>query len=91
MRLIDADKLEDHEQIIPLGNAMYESTFVVYKDDIDQQPTVEAIPISFIEQFEKECEELDEWRLNYEGDCHFDAPVISGLLEKWRKENATES
>ena len=51
MRLIDADKLEDHEEIIPLGNGMYESTFIVYKDDIDEQPTVDAIPIEYIRKW----------------------------------------
>ena len=43
-RLIDADKLEAHEQLSPLGNGMYDSTFVVYKDDIDEQPTVDVCP-----------------------------------------------
>lgn len=45
MRLIDADKLEAHEQILPLGNGMYESVFIVYKDDIDDMPTVDAVPV----------------------------------------------
>lgn len=44
-RLVDADKLEVHEQITPLGAGMYESTFVVYKDDIDAQPTIDAEPV----------------------------------------------
>lgn len=50
MKLINADKLEVHEQLSPLGNGMYESTFIVYKDDIDKQPTVDAIPVDFIKK-----------------------------------------
>ena len=41
MRLIDADKLETHEQVEPLGNGKYEYVEVVYKDDIDNAPTIE--------------------------------------------------
>ena len=41
MRLIDADALETHEQIEALGNGMYEYVQVVYKDDIDDAPTIE--------------------------------------------------
>ena len=49
MRLIDADALETHEQIEPLGNGKYEYVEVVYKDDIDNAPTIEPqkwIPVS---------------------------------------------
>ena len=41
MRLIDADKLETHEQLEPLGNGKYEYVEVVYKDDIDNAHTIE--------------------------------------------------
>lgn len=41
MRLIDADALETHEQLEPMGNGMYEYVQVVYKDDIDDAPTIE--------------------------------------------------
>ena len=40
MRLIDADKLEVHEQLKPLGNGKYEYIKVVYKDDIDDVSTI---------------------------------------------------
>ena len=43
MRLIDADVLETHEQLEPLGNGKYEYVEVVYKDDIDNAPTIEII------------------------------------------------
>ncbi len=42
MRLIDADALETHEMLVPLGNGQYEYTEVVYKDDIDIMPTIES-------------------------------------------------
>lgn len=42
MRLIDADELETHEQLEPLGNGKYEYVEVVYKDDIDAMPTIET-------------------------------------------------
>ena len=41
MRCIDADALETHEQLEPLGNGQYECVEVVYKDDIDNAPTIE--------------------------------------------------
>lgn len=41
MRLIDADKLETHEQLELFGNGNYEYVEVVYKDDIDNAPTIE--------------------------------------------------
>lgn len=45
MRLIDADALEPHEQFEPMGNGEYEYVEVVYKNDIDNVPTIEAEPI----------------------------------------------
>ena len=41
MRLIDADKLESGEVIIPTENGGYEYVEVFYKDDVDNAPTVE--------------------------------------------------
>ena len=41
MRSIDADSLETHEQMEPMGNGVYECVQVVYKDDIDDAPTIE--------------------------------------------------
>lgn len=40
MRLIDADALEPHEQLEPLGNGQYEYVKFVYMDDIDVMPTI---------------------------------------------------
>ena len=43
MRLIDADKLESGELIIPTLYGGYEYVEVFYKDDVDNAPTVDAI------------------------------------------------
>lgn len=45
MRLIDADALETHEQLEPMGNGQYEYVEVVYKDDIDDAPTIDAVEV----------------------------------------------
>ena len=44
MRLIDADALKPHDQLEPMGNGKYEYVEVVYKNDIDDAPTIEAEP-----------------------------------------------
>lgn len=44
-RYIDADALESHEMIIPTGGGQYEYAEVVYKDDIDEQPTADVRPV----------------------------------------------
>ena len=38
MRLIDADALETHEMLEPLGNGQYREVLIVHKDDIDFAP-----------------------------------------------------
>lgn len=45
MRLVDADKIEPHEQFEALGNGKYEFVRVAYMDDIDALPTVDAVPV----------------------------------------------
>ena len=45
MRLIDADVLKPHKQLEPMGNGKYEYVEVVYKDDIDDAPTIDAVPV----------------------------------------------
>lgn len=59
MRLIDADILEPHEQLESMGNGKYEFVEVVYKDDIDDVPTIDAIPVV-------RCGECKYWK---EGKC----------------------
>ena len=45
MRLVDADKLESGEVIIPTENGGYEYVEVFYKDDVDNAPTVDAVEV----------------------------------------------
>ena len=45
MRLIDADKLESGEVIIPTENGGYEYVEVFYKDDVDNAPSVDAVEV----------------------------------------------
>ena len=45
MRLIDADKLESGEVIIPAENGGYEYVEVFYKDDVDNAPSVDAVEV----------------------------------------------
>lgn len=80
-RLINVDKLEAHEMISPLGNGMYESTFVVYKDDIDEQPTVDAIPIEWLKS---------KYPLHgvYGTEDYFHkAHFVEQLIKEWNAEN----
>lgn len=44
-RLIDADKLESGEVIIPTENGGYEYVEVFYKDDVDNALTVDAVEV----------------------------------------------
>lgn len=41
-RYIDAEKIEWHEQLEPLGNGKYEYCRVAYMDDIDDIPTADV-------------------------------------------------
>lgn len=40
MRLIDSDALEFHRQLEPRGNGEYEYVDVIYKNDVDNAPTI---------------------------------------------------
>lgn len=42
-RLIDADELEFHRQLEPRGNGEYEYVDVIYKNDVDDAPTIEDV------------------------------------------------
>ena len=45
MRLIDADALPRHKQLEAMGNGKYEDVEVVYANDIDTAPTIDAVPV----------------------------------------------
>ena len=44
MRLIDADTLPRHKQLESFGNGQYENVEIVYGNDIDNAPTIDAVP-----------------------------------------------
>lgn len=77
MRMIDADKLIEHNKTF-VGNV------IVRQSDIDKAPTVEAIPIDYIweraEWYEKQwLEEDNHW-------CKNVAEALRALLEDWEGE-----
>ena len=79
-RLIDADKLETHEQLEGLGNGMYDYVEVVYKDDIDVAPTIKAIPVKWL----KERYKIEGY---YGTDEYFKkAYVVKEIIADWEAE-----
>ena len=81
MRLIDADALEPHEQLEPMGNGQYEYVEVVYKDDIDDAPTIDAVPVVRCKdckhRHEDECPMQFEEQFDIdEGDGYYDTEYI---------------
>ena len=81
MRLIDADKLEAYGTTVPKEcNAEdYISGVRDVLEHIDSMPTVDAIPIAWIENFIDDIGDLeDEMTMR---------TVYSLLINEWRKEN----
>lgn len=84
MRLIDKDNLRKPSKGMFIYQDEFEDdvqhvAFEAYtKDDIEREPTVEAIPIEFIEAFKKEFRAVASVKW-----------VIDWLLEDWEKENET--
>ena len=69
MRLIDADKLiEDNS---------FDFGVLVLLEDIEKQPTVEAIPVKWLKTF------MDESRRDWSLDYHL---IVSNLLQLWKME-----
>ena len=82
MRLIDADKIiqKTYGVVIEDMFHMHETVEVVSTIDIEKAPTVEAIPIEYIEKFKKEFRAVASVKA-----------VIEWLLEEWGKENANNN
>ena len=80
MRLIDADKLVEicRKGWKLFGREDEKLKHWVDENDIREQPTVEAIPVEFIE---KKIAEYNDWSEDVE-------PLLK-LIEDWRKENET--
>lgn len=88
MRLINADKIEFDDWDVPQGNGMYVTVGVTYKYDVDAQPTIEAIPVEWIEKKRDQVFKfMDEFK-GARGNYYFatKAHVLNALLEEWRQE-----
>lgn len=87
MRLIDADKLELKETVrIQLcGLKEYVALYSFTKDQIEEAPTINAIPIEWIR---KQIEE-ENYRMLLIDHVEWHS-CLSWLLEKWEKENETD-
>lgn len=86
MRLIDADKLLKQLEWLDIDD------FILYeevKEDIDESPTVEAIPIDWIERWldrvtgTKDGDDISEYHDLVKGGILF----INMLERDWEKEN----
>lgn len=81
MRLIDADKLLKQLEWLDIDD------FILYeevKEDIDESPTVEAIPIEWLKRWF----ETQVWRGSSPTDrIHCKA---SDIIEDWEKENEAD-
>ena len=81
MRLIDADELKKNNRTA-LGNV------VVTEKDIDNEPTVDAIPIDYIKEQIEMYDELSDIRDDRWGDIyHTFSQLLRGLIAHWRKDN----
>lgn len=78
MRLIDADvfKTEYENLVTWVSHRAEKARLREFIKDIQDQPTVKAIPIEFIEKFKKEFRAVASVKW-----------VLDWLLEKWGKEN----
>lgn len=71
MRLIDADKIHWEYKCIS-------------KEEIDDEPTVKAIPVEFIEKWVEKFYKVINGKKYYNGDGY---DTVWDLLEDWEKEN----
>lgn len=76
MRLIDADKLN----ITEIYDENLKAHAVVLLEDIEDAPTVKAIPVEFIEAFKKEVRDVANGKA-----------VIEWLLEEWGERKWTRN
>ena len=86
MRLIDADAL-----IFEIWETTIQPEWCKVLTDkvIRNQPTVDAVPIEFIEEQIKEAEKVEEWELNHLGQIdNMYSSAYQNLLKAWaeRKE-----
>ena len=85
MRLIDADEIikETYGVVIKDMFHMDETVDVISRKDIDNAPTIEAIPIDWLVTKAKE-KVLSQGKKFY---SLLDLPIVYDLIEEWKKEN----
>ena len=79
MRLIDADAIPYTEYDVSYGDGMYDTANGVYESEIDAMPTIDAIPIEWIENILAEIGNDSPFR-----------PAIEWLLITYRMERGEE-
>lgn len=94
MRLIDADKLHYHRELIDKLDRGIGSAVVVYAKEIDKAPLVDAIPIEWLKKKSQEFAERywskkdDHKKLILRmADCPI---VIQQMIKEWKVENDTQ-
>lgn len=60
MRLIDVDALPKQKFLETNGNGMYEYVEIVYERDIDNAPTIDAVPMERYKSMENTCVKLQK-------------------------------
>ena len=79
MRLIDADALITEAFDLMDRDELLEDVPQIIKDYCDAQPTVEAIPIEFIEIRLEHLNDMIEYEMNEQGD--YDGRAMHGYAE----------
>ena len=65
MRLIDADALTRHKQLEAMSNGKYEDVEVIYANDIDNAPTIDAVTVVLC----KDCKWWTKQEESIQGRC----------------------
>lgn len=86
VRLIDADAIKYHEYLEPMGNGMYVHGGIVDDKEIDAMPTIDAVPIGWIEE---RIRELYDASKEYDG-CYDCAWALSEMVKKWREDHEVD-
>jgi hypothetical protein len=83
-RPIDADALKDDilKSAVMIDDRGIQTGYEIAIELIKRQPTIDAIPVSFIEEQAKLCNEIGFRRGE---ECYM------ALIEKWREQNDTET
>lgn len=74
MRLIDADALPKQKFLEANGNGMYEYVEIVYERDIDNAPTIDAVPVVMC----KDCKWWTKQEKSIQGRCALNGMYPTG-------------